>query len=195
MRILLIFVRCFYFFAVATMVFVEGGATSVNRQTSNSVSVAHEDIPLTVAIRMGSRKFKLGETLKFDVVLTNKTSESIYVDRRMYCCGIGSGLELRILDSNGNRVPLRMAIEQLAPPPQEGDLSILVRLDEGYLYGTQLELPLKDNLPKPGRYSLRVIYKSVLHREFLSAQLRNLAIISDQTPAIPSEPLWFEITK
>jgi len=39
-------------------------------------------------------------------------------------------------------------------------MSILIRLDEGFFYGTSVNLLVKDFFSKPGRYSIRVMYKS-----------------------------------
>jgi hypothetical protein len=80
------------------------------------------------------------------------------------------------------------------PPPKEGDQSILVRLDPGFLYGSYVLLKVEDFFPKPGRYSLRVAYKSWLHKDAVIPQFRDLPALWAETPEIISEPVWIDIT-
>jgi hypothetical protein len=73
--------------------------------------------------------------------------------------------------------------------------SVLIRLDQGFFYGTGLDLPVKDHFSKAGRYSIRVIYKSWLRKEFVAPQLRDLPALWADTPQIASEPVWIDVTQ
>jgi hypothetical protein len=75
------------------------------------------------------------------------------------------------------------------------DTSILIPLDSGFLYGTSLRLLVKGFFPRPGRYSIRVIYQSMLPKELVAPQLRNLPALWSDTPSIPSDPVWIEVTQ
>jgi hypothetical protein len=148
-----------------------------------------------VIIRTDRAKYSSGDTIKLDVLLQNTGSATIYVDRRLFCCGIGSGLELQVRDGQDKRVPLRLPTEELMPPPKEGDASILVRLDRGFFYGEELDLPVKDSFPKAGKYSISVIYKSWLRKEFVSPELRELPVLWADMPQIASEPVWIDVVQ
>jgi hypothetical protein len=112
----------------------------------------------------------------------------------MFWTGFGGGLQLDIVDDTGRHLPARFLSDAIVPPPMEGDASILVRLDGGFFYGTFVNLVVKDFFPEPGRYSIRVIYKSWLRKEFVAPQLRNLPAIWEDSPEIPSEPVWINVT-
>jgi hypothetical protein len=149
---------------------------------------------VSVVIRTDQRKYSLTDTVKLDVSLHNTGDRTVYVDRRMFWGGIGSGLELEIRDQQGKRVPLRILSDAIMPPPKEGDTSILVRLDEGFFYGTGMDFLARDGFPKAGRYSIRVTYKSWLRKEFVAPQFRDLPALWAETPQITSEPIWIEVT-
>jgi hypothetical protein len=148
-----------------------------------------------VVIRTDHEKYSLGDSVKLDVSLQNTGDAPTYVDRRMFWGGFGGGLKLEISDEQGKPVPARILNDAIMPPPKEGDTSILIRLDTGFFYGTWLELPVKDSFPKPGRYSICVIYKSWLRKEFVTPQLRDLPALWADTPQIASEPVWIDVTQ
>lgn len=161
-------------------------------QRAETSSAGH---PVSVIIRTDHKTYSLADIVKLDVSLQNTGDATIYVDRRIFCCGLGSGLELQVRDEQNKRVPLRVLTEEIMPPPREGDTSILIRLDQGFFYGTWLDLPVRDTFPKPGRYSIRVIYKSWLRKEWVAPQLRDLPALWADMPEIASEPVLIEVTK
>jgi hypothetical protein len=149
--------------------------------------------PISVLIRTDREKYSTGDTVKLDVSLQNTNDATVYVDRRMFWGGFAGGLKLEISDEQGKPVPSHVLHDAMMPPPKEGDTSILVRLDSGFFYGRWLDLPVKESFPKPGRYLLRVIYKSWLRKELIAPQLRDLPAVWADTPGIVSEPVWIEI--
>lgn len=72
-------------------------------------------------------------------------------------------------------------------------MSVLLRLENGYFYGTWVGLLVKDFFPKPGKYSIRVNYKSMIGKEFVAPQLRNLPALWEDTPEIDSNTVWIEV--
>src|SRR5437870_9055334 len=113
----------------------------------------------------------------------------------MFWGGYGGGLKLEISDEHGKPVPARILSDAIMPPPKEGDPSILIRLDEGFFYGTWVSFSVKDFLPKPGKYSIRVIYKSWLRKELVAAQFRGLPAIWADTPQIASAPVSIDVAQ
>ncbi len=137
-------------------------------------------------------KYSLSESVKLNASLQNTGDAPTYVDRRT---GLGGGLKLEISDERGKHIPARVLSDAIMPPPKEEDTSILIRLDEGFFYGTSVNLLVKDFFPKPGRYSIRVIYKSLLRKEFVAPQLRDLPATWADTPQIASAPVWIDVTQ
>jgi hypothetical protein len=113
----------------------------------------------------------------------------------MFWTGFGAGLKLEISDEQGKPVPARVLSDAIMPPPMKGDASVLIRLDEGFFYGTSVILLVKDFFPKAGRYSIRVIYKSWLRKESVATQLRDLPALWADTPQIASAPVWIEVAQ
>jgi len=170
----------------------DNAASTQVSQPKNTPNPA-QAIKVTICTDQG--KYSLKDDVRVNVLLENAGEEAIYVDRRMFCCGIGTGLGLEVHDERGKNVPLPHLREELMPPPPEGDTSILVRLDSGFFYGRSYYLVARDFFAKPGRYSIRFLYRSRLPKEMVAPQLRDLPVVWDDTPAIPSEPVWIEVTQ
>jgi len=154
-----------------------------------------ENQPISVVIWTDRGKYTQRDTVRVNVSLLNTSDSSVYVDRRMFWGGVGGGLQLVINDDKGKPVPSRVFADALMPPPKEGDTSILVRLEEGFFYGRWFEFEVNEELPKPGRYSIRAIYKSWLRKEYVEPNLRALPAIWADTPLMYSAPVWIEVTR
>lgn len=194
---MVLFQRLFRFYSLAILLIVPC-PISAKMHVSRTWRGAEEHNPVQrvrVVVRTNHEKYSLGDALKLDVSLQNSGSQTVYVDRRMFWGGFGGGLKLEIADSQGRPVPSRMLNDALMPPPSEADTSLLIRLDEGFFYGTKLDLPVRHVFPKPGRYSLRVIYKSWLRRDFVAPQLRGLPAVWADSPEIASNPVWIDIAQ
>ena len=168
------------------------GGEMTSRQISGP-ETSIESQAVSVVIRTDRGKYKQGDSVRLSVSLQNTGHSSVYVDRRMFWSGYGGGLQLVIEDDKGKPLPSRIFGDILMPPPEEGDASILVRLEKGFFYGRWFELG--EEFPKPGRYSIHAIYKSWLHREHVAPHLRDLPGIWADTPAISSAPVWIEVTR
>jgi hypothetical protein len=148
---------------------------------------------IKLLISTDQKKYSLLDSVELDVALRNVGDTPVYMDRRLEWGGYGGGLKLDIRDEQGRNVPLGILNDAILPPPQENDSSVLVRLDEGRFYGTWVNLPTKQLFHSPGRYSIRVVYKSWLRKEYLESHLRSLPGIWSDDPPIVSEPIWIEI--
>ena len=148
---------------------------------------------ISLVVRTERRTYPMESHVEISVSLQNNGDKPVYIDRRMYWTGFGGGLELDISDADGKHLAARPLSDALMPPPEEGDESILVRLDSGFFYGTSVNLNVKDFFRKPGKYSIRVIYKSWLNKDFVAPELRNLPALWDDTPQIISEPVWINV--
>lgn len=147
-----------------------------------------------VTVRTDHGKYSLKDDIRVNVLLENAGDETVFVDRRMFCCGIGTGLGLEVHDEQGRSVPLPHLQEELMPPPPSEDAWILVRLEAGFFYGRSYYLAAKDFFPKPGKYSIQFFYRNRLPREMVAPQLRDLPVLWDDSPTIPPEPVWIEVT-
>lgn len=148
---------------------------------------------IKVAVHTDGNSYSRAEVIRLNASLENVGDNEVYVDRRMFWGGIAGGLKVVISDEQGRTVPAPMLQDALMPPPKPGDMSILIGLDSGFFYGTSLELPVNEWFPKSGKYSIRVIYKSLLHKDFVSPQLRKLPAMWADTAAIASSPVWIDI--
>jgi hypothetical protein len=181
--------------AVTAIFLFQIGGKMAPPQAPQLAETSREGQPISVVVWTDHAKYSSRDSLKLDVSLQNTGDAPVFVDRRMFWTGLGGGLKLEITDEQAKPVPARVLSDAIMPPPKEGDTSILVRLDEGYFYGTSVSLLVRDFFPKSGRYSIRVIYKSWLRKEFVAPQLRDLPAVWADTPQIASEPVWIDVTQ
>lgn len=149
---------------------------------------------VSVIARTDRDQYTPNDVMKVSASLRNDGDAPIYIDRRMFWTGFGGGLELEIRDEHGKRVPVHALSDAIMPPPSLNDTSILIRLDPGFFYGTSIKLRVGQFL-KPGRYSIRIIYKSWLQKDDVAAQLRDLPALWQTAPQIISKPVWVDVTK
>ena len=172
--------------ATVIFLFQTGDGTPSSRVSLRAVKVT---------VCTDREKYSLHDDVRLNVMLENASAKTVYVDRRIFCCGVGAGLGLEVHDADGKDVPLPHLREELMPPAQKGDRSILVPLDSGFFYGRSFYLVSKDFFPMPGRYSVRFIYQSRLSKKLVAPQLRDLPALWDDSPAIRSEPVQLEVTQ
>jgi hypothetical protein len=184
-----------YLLAIFAIFLSQIGVKMAPSQISQRAETSSEGQLVSVVIWTDHAKCSLQDSVKLNASLQNIGDAPVYVDRRMFWTGLGGGLKLEINDEQGKPVPARVLSDAIMPPPKEGDTSILIRLDEGFFYGTSVNLLVKDFFPKPGRYSIRVIYKSWLRKEFVAPQLRDLPAIWADTPEIASAPVWIDVAQ
>lgn len=186
------FVRIYPLILPAILLFQVGDKTAPYH-VSQQAEASSGGRPVSVLIWTDRAKYSLRDGIKVNAALQNNGDEPTYVDRRMFWTGFGGGLDLEIRDEQGKPLPARFFSDVLMPPPMEGDTSILIRLEPGFFYGSYVQLKVKDFFPKPGRYSLRVGYKSWLRKETVASQFRDLPALWADTPQIISEPVWIDV--
>jgi hypothetical protein len=164
-------------------------------QVSQRAETSSKAPPIRLLIWTDRVKYSLRDGVMVNAALQNTGGETVYVDRRMFFTGYGGGLELEMEDANGKPITARPFSHAILPQPRPDDLSILIPLDDGFLYGTSVGLLVKDFFPKPGRYSISVNYKSMIGKEFVAPQLRNLPALWDDSPEIDSDTVWIEVTQ
>jgi hypothetical protein len=187
------FVRIYALILPAILLFQVADKTApyrISQQAEASSAGRH----VSLVIWTDRAKYSLRDGIKVNGALQNDGDEPWYVDRRISLGNAIGGLELEIRDEQGKILPARFMSDMIMPPPREGDTSFLIRLEPGFLYGSYVLLKVKDFFPKPGRYSLRVAYKSWLIKETVAPQLRNLPTLWIDSPEIISEPVWIEVT-
>jgi hypothetical protein len=174
----------------AILLFQVGGETAPYRQ-----AVASSEAPqVSLAIWTDRAKYSLRDGIQMNGALQNNGNAPAYVDRRIHWAPAAGSLELEIRDERGKILPAPFLSDALMPPPKEGDTSIFIRLEPGFLYGSYVRLKVKAFFPKPGRYSLRASYKSWLFKESVVPELRELPALWKDSPEIVSEPVWIEVT-
>jgi hypothetical protein len=181
-------------FLTAIMVFVGMSAGVSSAQPSDQ----ENPIPaptIGVYAQTDKAKYSLSDGIQIMAILVNESSRDVYIDKRMFWTGLSGGLALEIGDEQGNHVPAHALGDAMMPPPSPDDTSILMRLEPGFLYGSYVRLILKDFFPKPGRYSIRVTYNSMLPRDLVAPQLRDLPAIWMGAPWITSKPIWIDVTQ
>jgi hypothetical protein len=73
----------------AGLLFLVLGMGATVSQGAETPSAAQ---PISVVIRTDHEKYSLADTVKLDVSLQNTSDATVYVDRRIFCCGIGRRL-------------------------------------------------------------------------------------------------------
>lgn len=148
-----------------------------------------------VIVWTNKNRYSLNESVQLEVAIRNEGDAPLYLDRRMFW-GYGAGLLLDIRDEQDKHVAQRVRDDALMPPPMKDDPLPLVRLEEWQFLGTTRLLHITKDFPlKPGKYSIRVKYKSWLYREDFESRFRDLNVMWRDDPAIVSEPVWIEVTR
>jgi hypothetical protein len=191
-----IFSKIFRVFAlvIAALCCLLGGSAAIS-QVPTQENTADMNHSIDLIVRTDHMRYSREDSIQISASLRNEGNAPIYIDRRMFWTGVGGGLGLEILDDHGKHLPARVLSDAMMPPLNQGDASILIRLDEEFFYGTSVTLKVKEFFPKPGRYSIRVIYKSQLRKESVVPQLRNLPVLWEDTPYITSKPTWVDVTQ
>lgn len=184
-----------YPIAILAIFLLHIGAKMSQSQVPQRAETSIVSQPVTVIIWTDHEKYSLRDSVKLNASLRNTGDAPVYVDRRMFWTGLGGSLKLEITDEQGNTLSARVLSDAIMPPPKEGDTSILIRLDKGFFYGTGVNLLVKDFLPRAGKYSIRVVYKSWLRKEFVAPPLRELPAMWADSPEIASKPVWVEVTE
>ncbi len=128
--------RRMYPLAIFAIFLFQIGVKMTPSQVSQRAETSSAAQPISLVVWTDQGKYSLGNSVKVNAALQNNSDKPVYVDRRMFWTGFGGGLKLEIRDEQGKSLPARALSDAIMPPPKEGDTSILIPLDEGFLYGT-----------------------------------------------------------
>jgi len=187
------FVRIFPLVLPAILLFQVGDNTVPHRVSPQALA-SSKALPVNLVIWTDRAKYSFHDAIKVNGALQNIGHGPWYIDRRIAWSGGVGGLQLEIRNEQGKMLPASYLSDVLMPPPPEGDKFFFILLEPGFLYGSYMHLKVKDFFPKPGRYSLRVAYKSWLIKETVAPQFRDLPALWIDSPEIISEPVWIEVT-
>jgi len=185
----------FFQICVFAIVLFQASEKAASPQVSQQDATPNPARAIKVTVCTDHESYSLSDTVRLNALLENTGALRVYVDRRMFWTGLSGGLKLEISDEKGNFLPAELSSDAMMPPPVQGDTSILIPLESGFLYGTSVNLSVKGFFPKPGRYSLRVIYHSMLPKELVAPELRELPALWFGAPSIPSKQVWIEVTQ
>ena len=132
------------------------------------------------------------DSFTIDIAIRNDGPSPVYLYRIMEW-GYGGGLVLHVLDLKGNPVKPRFTPDALLLPPEHEDPTLFVHLDQMMFYGARARLPVRDEIPTPGKYTIYVEYWCPLSRNLLSPKLRSLPILSHEDPSLYSNKLPLEV--
>lgn len=181
-------------FVLPAILLLQVGGSPAAYRVSQQAETASAVPQISMVIWTDRAEYSLRDGIEVGGALQNNGNAPAYVDRRIsWTPGAGS-LELEIRDERGKILPADFLSDMLMPPPKEGDTSIFIRLEPGFLYGSYVRLQVKAFFPKPGRYSLRGSYKSWLFKDTVVPQFRDLPALWKDSPEIISEPVWIEVT-
>ena len=192
------FLRCFQrisLYAISAILLFQASGEIAGSQASQLSHRPAPDRRVRMVVRTDHEKYSLADSLTINALLENTGDNPVYVDRRMFWTGLSGGLKLVISDEQDHVLPAQPFSDAMMPAPRPEDTSILIPLNRGFLYGTSLRLLVKGFFPKPGRYSIRVIYQSMISKKLVAPQLRKLPALWLDTPSIPSELVWIEVTQ
>ena len=145
-----------------------------------------------MVIRADKQSYSQEDVARLYISLENVSDETVYVDRVMLLGGPIYGLGVEINDEQGKQVCCRFSDAHQVPPPPRKDG--LIRLDDGFFYGMWVDLRLKEWSLKPGRYSIRAVYKSYLETSEVPPRLQDLPPIWETQP-IPSALISITISE
>jgi len=135
-------------------------------------------------------KASLKQNLTLDASVRNDGPDDIYLFQSMEW-GYGGGMDLYVEDQSGRRVgPTHSSLE---PPPTPDDPTVLVRLEQGCFYGFRGHMDVSYLVPREGRYTMKVIYRTPFTRDLLNDRLRKLPILTLEDPPLESNKLVLEV--
>lgn len=109
---------------------------AASSQVSQQNATPNPARAIKVTVCTDHERYSLSDSLRLNALLEKTGASRVYVDRRMFWTGLSSGLKLVITDEKGNFPPAELFSDAMMPPPREGDTSILIPLESGFLYGT-----------------------------------------------------------
>jgi len=167
----------------------QGDPCSPARAGSTARAADRVKVVLTTELR----KVSLRDSLVLDVALRNDGRNPIFVYADIGW-GYGAGLVIHFRNDRGKEVgPTFSDDTMLPPPPSNDDPTMFARLDRGNFFGTRRELPLKEYLNAPGKYTLQIEYWSRLPCHFVDPKLQQLPAVWHEDGSIFSNEVPIDV--
>jgi hypothetical protein len=149
----------------------------------------------SVFLTVERTKYSLDKSMAIDVGIRNDGRDPVYVYGRI-AWGYGGGLVIRIRDASGKEIAPVLRDDTMLPPPRrDDDPGIFVKLEEANFFGTRRDLPVRNLVKTPGKYSLQVEYRSPLSCGFMDRKLQQLPALWHEDESIFSNTVSFEVTR
>jgi hypothetical protein len=133
------------------------------------------------------------DSLVIDVGLRNDGPDDVYIFQGL-AWGPGGGLVLHLRNQDGAEIPPVVFDDTvMAPPRSQHDSTMFIRLEEGNFFGIRRELPLKDLVKAPGKYSLQVEYRSPASLHSFDKKLQSLPALWQEDPSIFSNEVPIDV--
>jgi hypothetical protein len=149
-----------------------------------------------VTLTLSSEKstYSLTDDLSLTASLRNERSLDPVFVFSYVGWGTGAGVDLRIEDMQGKEARGNLTLDNMPLPfPEADDATAFVRLCLECFFGVSLRQPISNFISAPGRYRLRAIYASVVHRESFDEKLRHLNVLWHGHPPIVSPWITIEV--
>ena len=104
------------------------------------------------------------------VYVSNRDSTAVAIPRRL---GLNQGFYIKVTDQSGRQVQpsIPYAISPPGPPPTTANDVVLLKSDE--LYGRRFDILVRNLVPNPGKYTLRVALKTRVPADSVISQIIN----------------------
>jgi hypothetical protein len=135
----------------------------------------------------------LDDAVTLNVAVRNDGSSPVFIYRRMGW-GPHGGLNLIVHDSKGNPVDGPVLDDTLIPPSEKPIAELLVKLENGEMFGVKRDIELHDMVRSPGKYTVTVEYSSILDLEFLDKDAQVLPVLLRGHPIL-SKPLTITVSQ
>ena len=168
----------------ASVMIADGSAISQSQATGVSVTS-----PLEVSLRTDRDTYKLGDEIKIEVLLTNKSRAPLYLYAGLDW-GDSASISLWLKDmATGREVPQEFIHDAVTPPPTSKEA--FVRLLSNHVYGIVLRSSLATlNIQKNGTYEVVGEY----HSPIPASMNFGLPIWSREKGIVPSNRVTIKVT-
>ncbi|HYG99311.1 MAG TPA: hypothetical protein VD837_09285, partial [Terriglobales bacterium] len=133
--------------------------------TAMSINAQQRQGPLTVEVAADHQAYVLGDPMRLAVRLRNVGSESVWIYKELLW-GLRGGLVLEITDASGRKVEPEQLDDDGVVPTTLTNASSFLELPPDYEWGVVRHDKTRNLFRKPGRYSIRVKYRSPVPRAY-----------------------------
>ena len=129
--------------------------------------------PLVLSVRTDRKIYRMSDKIRMETQLLNEGNEDAYIYEWDLCWNFARGLSMRWSTHDDQPVQGGFLLDCVPPPPKEGNVYALIRLQPGRFYGLADELKVRDVVNKPGEYNLTVTFGSSISNGFISKYLNH----------------------